>query len=433
MDWRSIDESPAGEPEEVAGNYFESFWRSPWTSVVRKGDLRGSVRAAVMEDLSNLFGTLENLASDYREHDVVEAIPSAIEVLEDAYFDLNGCTKPAIPLGNPISADEIVNTDPAIPWAIWPIAVRGAITLLHASPKAGKSLFVVAVALAAAMGDWLGGLLEIPRPMTVIYWSLEDGPRRWSKRLREAIKQHVSPGFPKHLYVYTPSKTLRLPGDADRMIEVIQRLGAELVVIDPLVYALAGDENSVDAVRESMAALRRVAEVTDAAVMVIHHRRKGGSSAEGADVIDQARGSSAIVAAADIVIALRRSGQADGKLGLVLDLVAKDGPDTSLRATYDPAHPEHLWEIQEAKGSAKDDPGLLKLIETVRECGARTTEHWVRTGEVARAANREKEAVRRDLEELFSAGLIEAQKAKGKESWYRPRPQGSTSSPPPPL
>jgi RecA-family ATPase len=79
---------------------------------------------------------------------------------------------------------------------------------------------------------------------------------------------------------------------------MVMRTRARLVVIDSLREAHTGDENTSKDMAPIMRQIRALTQPTGAAVIVVHHTVKN------ADVSDlyRARGSSAIVAAADAAI-----------------------------------------------------------------------------------------------------------------------------------
>lgn len=71
-----------------------------------------------------------------------------------------------------------------------------------------------------------------------------------------------------------------LPTDVDVIAEAIGSVDAALLVIDPLMAALAGSVNSYrdQDVRRALAPLTRVAEQTRTAVIIVRHLNKGDSS-----------------------------------------------------------------------------------------------------------------------------------------------------------
>ena len=107
-------------------------------------------------------------------------------------------------------------------------------------------------------------------------------------------------------------RQVAIPDDLHVIEAAIERVGAVLVVIDPLIAFLPGEVNSHrdQDVRRALAPLARLAERTGTAVVVIRHLNKG----QGGNVLYRGGGSIGIVGAA-------RSGL----------LIAKDPEDESRR------------------------------------------------------------------------------------------------------
>src|SRR5512135_1595690 len=82
------------------------------------------------------------------------------------------------------------------------------------------------------------------------------------------------------------------PADVFLLEKEIERSGAGLVIFDALADLMEGDENSKQDTQPVLNALRRLAEKTNAAIIVIHHANKLGGY----------RGSSAIKGAVDVMV-----------------------------------------------------------------------------------------------------------------------------------
>jgi len=73
---------------------------------------------------------------------------------------------------------------------------------------------------------------------------------------------------------------------------LIEGIGAKLVIIDALTDILSGDENSKEDTQPVFTQLRRIADRTGAAIILIHHCNRAGGY----------RGSSAIKGAVDLMV-----------------------------------------------------------------------------------------------------------------------------------
>jgi hypothetical protein len=99
---------------------------------------------------------------------------------------------------------------------------------------------------------------------------------------------------------YTPLIGLKLDkkDDISEIESLVSKLGSKLIIFDALADIMSGDENSKKDVQPIMSSLRKIADTTNSAVILIHHTNKGG------DII---RGSSAIGASADLIVKVTSS------------------------------------------------------------------------------------------------------------------------------
>lgn len=208
------------------------------------------------------------------------------------------------------SAAELMQTDFPEPRFAVPGIIPEGLTLLCATPKFGKSWWVLSAGLAVASGGVAFGSIPVERG-PVLYLALEDTPRRLKGRLRMMLD-----GGP-------------VPDGLDLITEwpvglgidmVRQRLdsvpGTRLVVVDVLTKtrptAVAG-EAIYAADYRAMTQWKDIADEYAVAVVVVHHTRKAGSE----DFLDSVSGTQGLAGAADAVMVMRRSrGSADAELHL---------------------------------------------------------------------------------------------------------------------
>jgi hypothetical protein len=178
----------------------------------------------------------------------------------------------------------------------------GAITLLDGDPGLGKSLLTIDLAARVSTGR------EMPDGTPgvdggVVLLSAEDDlaatvrPRlavAWADLERVELLRGAN------VYVTATGQTLQrpllLPLDIPRLEEMIQQVGARLVVIDPLMAYLDMKVNSWrdQDVRTALAPLASLAERTGAAILILRHLNK----ATGTSALYRGGGSIGIVAAA---------------------------------------------------------------------------------------------------------------------------------------
>lgn len=160
---------------------------------------------------------------------------------------------------------------------------------LHAREKAGKSTLVGhACAAVSKGGDFLGQPVE---PGIVLYFGFDEHIGDLARRLVEAGA--------------APDRVLiveNLPTTLMELREIVEAVRPSLTVIDALSSMAArngwlNDENDAAKCAPIMRELTDIARDTNTAVLLLHHATKGQNGTY--------RGSTAIAAAADMVISMR--------------------------------------------------------------------------------------------------------------------------------
>lgn len=189
----------------------------------------------------------------------------------------------------------LAHPDPSDLWLIESILPVHGRLLLAGDAKLGKSLLALQMAFCLACGrDFLG--FHVPGPVNVVYLQYEMRRRVFRPRV-----QQMRAAFPDHV-----DQRLRLAADAPELVErlgysyrdipveeSLRQLGTwpDVVVIDPLIYWLQGDENSNTEMRDFLLRLDRIAE-DNFAMVIVHHAHKpyrgqalGQAQARGASVL----------------------------------------------------------------------------------------------------------------------------------------------------
>jgi hypothetical protein len=173
----------------------------------------------------------------------------------------------------------------------------GKLNLVDGDPGTGKSAATTDLAARVSVGKpWPDG--SECRAGGVVILSAEDG-------LADTIRPRfdAAGGDPsKAVAVSTVpdaegnERQIAIPDDLATIEAAIERVGAVLVVVDPLMAFLPGDVNSHrdQDVRRALAPLARLAERTGAAVVVVRHLNKG----VGGNALYRGGGSIGIVGAA---------------------------------------------------------------------------------------------------------------------------------------
>lgn len=194
-----------------------------------------------------------------------------------------------------LSIDELEALPPPR-WLVPGVLVEGSLAAIYGAPESGKSFLAVDMSMAVAGGlDWHGRPVERGG---VLYIAAEGAPGL-GKRVRAWKVEHGAQGqqFEFHLM----RDDLNLAAEKDGGVRafaqaVTDELGPlRLIVIDTLNQTAAGaDENSAKDMGRYIASMKRLRDVTGAAVVVVHH--------SGKDVSKGMRGSTALLGAMDTTV-----------------------------------------------------------------------------------------------------------------------------------
>jgi len=210
-----------------------------------------------------------------------------------------------------------------------PFLTPGCFAVLYSDSGSGKSFVAMDMAWHVALGkQWAG------RPVTkgpVLYVALE-GTGGFRRRMKAYAQEHGDPGQWFARLKLSPRLAKKdSPEGLKAIVQAVEEqskrceMPTSLIVLDTLARAVAGDdENSAGDishfVERRAGALQRA---TGAAVLVLHHANKVGAI----------RGSTALFAAADLVMAVEKTGHSrrliaekvkDGTEGTLLDFQIED-------------------------------------------------------------------------------------------------------------
>ncbi len=181
---------------------------------------------------------------------------------------------------------------------LWPGRIPlGKLTVVDGDPGLGKSAMTLDIAARVSAG------LELPdgercEPAGVVLMSAEDG-------LADTIRPRLdAAGADTKRILALTTKTdsqnteqmISIPEDLSLIEHEIKRVGARLVVVDPLMAFLSGDTNSHrdQDVRRALAPLAALAQRTGAAVLIVRHLNK----TSGGNTLYRGGGSIGIIGAA---------------------------------------------------------------------------------------------------------------------------------------
>lgn len=200
---------------------------------------------------------------------------------------------------------------PPVQYVIENLFPLPSLNVLYGAPGTKKSMVLAdAAACVAAGASWLEPLpteeTQHVRPFKtmqapVLWIDYDNGTQRTDERFAAVSKaRELAEDAPIHYASMAIPWFNATDGYMVReLVEAIRALGAKLVVIDNLgLISGDADENSADMVTV-MGNLRRLAEDSGAAVVVIHHQRKGSIADRAGDLL---RGHSSIEAALDLAL-----------------------------------------------------------------------------------------------------------------------------------
>jgi hypothetical protein len=201
----------------------------------------------------------------------------------------------------PIPSSALKIEEAESPWFWEGFLAPGAITLLYALWKVGKSTLIGHLLRAMDQESEFCGLATTP--CRVIYVT-EESEAIWAERCRKLgigdwCRWQIRP------FVYRPNfadwHTL-----LNHLSQILREKPADLVIFDPLTGLWpVRDENNASDVQEALQPLRHLGP-PGLAILLVHHLRKGdGAEATGA------RGSGATCSFADILVELRRYAPGD--------------------------------------------------------------------------------------------------------------------------
>jgi DNA-binding MarR family transcriptional regulator len=173
------------------------------------------------------------------------------------------------------------------------LITRGSVNLFVGEGGSKKTWTTLDLAVCAALGrDWLNFPVQ---QTTVLFVDEESGERRLNRRLYETLRGHGVENASEVPIALTSLNMLNLrdTDDVTKLHMLVNQTGAGLVIIDALADVSAGaDENSVKDMQPLFMNLRKIAEMTKAAIIVIHHSNRNGGY----------RGSSALKGAVDLML-----------------------------------------------------------------------------------------------------------------------------------
>lgn len=188
------------------------------------------------------------------------------------------------------TAVEAMLPQPPIEYLVDGLIQRGSVHCFYGDGGSKKTYTLMHMGVMVSSGSTWLGMNTLKGNVLLI--DEESGNRRVNRRLREIILgEAIQPEIP-FLHVSYGHFKLDDAKDALLLESLIIETKADMVIIDALADVMIGDENSKQDTQPVFYELKRIAENTNAAIVVIHHSNKSGSY----------RGSSAIKDSVDTLI-----------------------------------------------------------------------------------------------------------------------------------
>ncbi|HEX3149551.1 MAG TPA: AAA family ATPase [Gemmataceae bacterium] len=156
---------------------------------------------------------------------------------------------------------------------LWPgYLVRSKLALLDGDPEMGKSLLTIDIAARLSLGVPMPDGAPVDRPGTTILISAEDGAADTIRPRADAagadLDRIILPGFGDRLPV--------LPDHIAKLEEMIRTVGADLLVLDPLMAFLPPRvaANVDQCVRQALTPLTNLAARTGCTILLVRHLAK---------------------------------------------------------------------------------------------------------------------------------------------------------------
>lgn len=303
-----------------------------------------------------------------RAMDEGKAVNGEFERLSEAIGNLSKAKDAAISNTEPVSVAEFFPTvETSVDYLIEPILIRTGLTELHGEPKSGKSCFSLLLAICAATGHAIPGeFITLTGTRNVLYLAFEDGPRRLKRRTLDYLTGLGISDYPANLILWSkPDIDVGTPGGVSALRAAMVKFKIDITVIDTLSHVHRAEENDAGQMKTVMATLTRLARQTNSGIIYVHHSGKGSGAGEKArSAVYKGRGSSAIVAAADVVLDW---GRPENNI-TQCEFISKDDDGQTWDVHYEPFDEGVRWNMTAQERTKRETKGSsLEIVKALIE------------------------------------------------------------------
>lgn len=179
-------------------------------------------------------------------------------------------------------------------WLIEGLWVAGGCGFIAGEPKARKSFFTAAAAVAVATGR---KVLQRFQAMhgPVLMFNAEDRIQETARRLRRiAVAEGLDPRLPNIHIINVTGMRLSNAADVAKLRATVARIKPVFTVLDPFRNLYEGEENDSGAVMSALQPLRAIERDYGTAVAVVHHMTKQNENGPKRRAGQRMRGSGAL-------------------------------------------------------------------------------------------------------------------------------------------
>lgn len=260
--------------------------------------------------------------NDLHQHSGLTAVKACIDAAELVPVQATASNKTEVLL---LNGAEL--TPEPIRW-LWPDWLAlGKLHILAGAPGQGKTTIALACAATVTVGGrWPDGSRSVQG--NILIWSGEDDPSdTLLPRLIASGADKSRCYFVKGTRIYGEEQPFDPARDIAALESQAQRIGGvKLLIVDPVVSAVAGDSHKNSEVRRALQPLVDLASRLDAAVIGVSHFSKGGVNG---DPASRVVGSIAFTAVARVVLVAAKVKNEEGEEKRILARGKSNiGPDT---------------------------------------------------------------------------------------------------------
>jgi len=335
------------------------------------------------------YNTTPATGATVRSMDITSEIYGAFAVPDEP-----GAIKPRYEI---LNASNFFEQQAPVEWIVDGLISAGSVNVWYGEPGCGKTWALFDLAVCVARGDhWLSMATQ---PGAVLIVDEESGRRRLSRRMGEVLRGHdAGPATP----IMGVSLAAFDLGNVDDLAEIralIIRNNIKMVIVDALADVMPGrDENAVKDTAPIFLSLRKIAEETQAAIIVIHHSNKGGGY----------RGSSSIKGAIDLLLNIEKKNDSNN-----MTFKTEKARDTTAGAFAAMMNfmPDKFWLTASEfdRNTALYKNGELYVMRYLKASGTGTMEDIQGS-----ADNCSEEMARKSVYKLINLGIVERTNAGGR-------------------